>query len=431
MTKAAYMHCRFCGEPLQFTFADLGAQPLCEHYLQREQLNKMEPFYPLHVYVCAKCFLVQLEASIPAEDVFREYSYFSSQSKGWLKHAEDYAEMITKKLNLSKNSQVVEIGSNDGYLLQYFAQRGIPVLGVDPAANVATEAIKKGIPTIVEFFGLKSSRELVKQNKQADLLIGNNVLARVPELNGFVEGLKTLLKPSGVITMELHHLMKLIDNNQFDTISHERFSYFSFIVVEELFASHGLTIFDVEELPTHGGSLRVYARHTENTSIPITNRPKQLIDKEKEYQLTEIEKYLTFAERVKVTKLDILDCVVKIKRNKKSVVGYGAHAEAHTLLNYCGIRSDLLDYIVDRNPSKQGKFLAGTHIPIFHPDKIKETKPEYILVLAWNIKKEIMTQMSYIGDWGGQFIVPIPKIMRYSADGTQISNAFSIQEGTR
>lgn len=251
--------CRFCGEPLQSTFADLGVQPICESYLQPDQLDKMESFYPLHVYFCDKCLLVQLEESITPEEIYRSYAYFSSHSKGWLKHAENYAEMITKRLGLNSNSQVVEIGSNDGYLLQFFAERGIPVLGIEPAANVAEEAIGKGIQTIIKFFGRETSNELANKYRFADLLIGNNIIAQVPDLNGFIMGLKSLLKPSGVITIEFHHLMKLMDNNQFDTISHERFSYFSFTVIERVFASHGLTIFDVEELSSHGGSLRIYA----------------------------------------------------------------------------------------------------------------------------------------------------------------------------
>jgi len=429
MTNTAHLTCRFCGEPLQYTFADLGVQPLCESYLQPDQLNEMEPFYPLHVYFCHNCFLVQLEESISPQEIYREYAYFSSHSKGWLNHSERYAEMITSKLGLNDKSQVVEVGSNDGYLLQYFAQRNIPVLGIEPASNVAEEAIKKGIPTVAKFFGQETSSELVNQNKQADLLIGNNIIAQVPNLHGFLEGLKNLLKPSGVITMEFHHLMKLMDNNQFDTISHERFSYFSFFVIEKVFASHGLTIFDVEEISTHGGSLRIYARHTENHDIPVAAHPDEIRTREKIDGLTKIGKYIAYAEKVKETKRDILDFLIKIKRTHKSVVGYGAHAEAHTLLNYCGIRSDFIDYTVDRNPVKQGKFLAGTHIPIFHPDKIKETRPEYVLILPWSIKGEIMNQMSHIGEWGSRFIVPIPRIEVYDAQGTEISDHVLKQEG--
>lgn len=429
--KKTNSRCRFCGKPLQYTFADLGVQPLCESYLQPDQLNRMEPFYSLHVFVCGNCFLVQLEDTLTPEEIFSEYAYFSSHSKGWLKHAEDYADMIIDRLRLNQKSQVIEIGSNDGYLLQYFVQKSVPVLGVEPATNVAKEAIRKGIPTSVKFFGKNTSSELASQNKLADLIICNNVISQVPNLNDFVEGLKIMLKPSGVITLEFHHLMKLIDNGQFDTISHERFSYFSFIAIEKILASHRLTIFNVEELPTHGGSLRIYARHKENHSIPITPSVNQLRDKETQDGLTEIENYLLFAEKVKEAKRNILDFLIKVKRNKKSIVGYGAHAEAQTLLNYCGIGLDFLDYTVDRNPMKQGRFIAGIHLPIFHPDKITETKPNYVMILPWNIKKEIMNQMSYIGDWGGQFMVPIPKVALYNANGTEINNEILMKEGAR
>lgn len=423
----AITKCRFCGEPLQHLFADLGVQPFCETYLGVDEQNKMEPFYSLRVYFCDNCLLVQLEESMSPKELFSNYAYFSSHSKGWLKHVEIYAEMITAKLNLNEKSQVVEIGSNDGYLLQYFAQRDIPVTGVEPASNVAKEAQRRGIPTIIKFFDKELSDELISQSKQADLLIGNNILAQVPDLNGFVEGVKNLLKPTGVITMEFHHLMKLIDNNQFDTISHERFSYLSFTVIEKIFAFHGLTIFDIEEIPTHGGSLRIYARHTEDNSKPITSNVLELRNKEKDDGLDKAEKYSSFSQIVKKTKRAILTYLIELKNNNKSIVGYGAHAEANTLLNYCGIRSDFLDYTVDRNSYKQGKFLAGTRIPIFHPDKIKESKPDYVFVLPWSIKGEIMDQLSYIAEWDGKFIVPIPEVTVYNSNGTQIScEAFSL-----
>jgi 2-polyprenyl-3-methyl-5-hydroxy-6-metoxy-1,4-benzoquinol methylase len=419
--------CRLCNSPLKHTFADLGLQPLSENYLKPEQLNQMEPFYPLHVYFCENCFLVQLEESVTPQEIFNEYAYFSSSSKGWIKHIKAYAEMIIGKLGLSNNSQVVEIGSNDGCLLQFFAVKGISVLGVEPAINVAEEAIRKGIPTVVKFFGSETSKELKRQNKQADLLIGNNILAQVPDTNGFVEGLKTLLKPSGVITLEFHHLLNLMNDNQFDTISHERYSYFSFFVIEKVMASHGLTIFDVEEIPTHGGSLRIYARHADNISIPVTSRPERMREAEKAGGLIEVEKYLIFADKVKAIKRNILDFLIKAKRKNKSIVGYGAHAEAHTLLNYCGVDPDFLDYTVDRNPIKQGKFLAGIRIPIFHPDKISETKPDYVLILPWSIKKEIMNQTSHIGAWGGQFVVAIPTVKLFNSDGTEINNEISTE----
>lgn len=357
------------------------------------------------------------------EEIFSEYAYFSSYSEAWLKHVKNYVEMITDKLELNEKSQVVEVASNDGYLLQYFAQRRIPVLGVEPAANVAKVAIRRGIPTIVKFFGLETASELAAKKKHADLLIGNNVLAQVPDLNGFVESIKILLKTLGVITMEFPHLMRLMDRNQFDTIYHEHFSYFSFLTVEKVFAAHGLTIFDVEELPTHGGSLRIYARHTEDKSKPVTLHVDELKAKEEAEGFTNLEKYFSFAEKVKETKRNLLDFLVNLKRNKKSIVGYGAPGKGNTLLNYCGIRSDFLDYTVDRNPYKQGKFLPGTHIPIFHPDKIKETRPNHVLILPWNIKEEIMDQMSYIGKWDGRFVVPIPEVRVYTASGTEVRNA--------
>ena len=422
------LNCRFCGELLESTFADLGVQPLCESYLSAVQLTKMEPTYPLHVYFCKKCFLVQLEESITPQEMYKNYAYFSSSSKGWLKHSESFAEMIINKLGLNANSQVVEIASNDGYLLHFFARRNIKVLGIEPASNVAEEALKKGIPTIINFFDKETSNNLVKQNKQADLLIGNNIIAQVPDLHGFLDGVKTLLKPSGIITLEFHYLRNLMDKNQFDTISHERFSYFSFSVIEKLLASHGLTIFDVEEIPTHGGSLRIYACHAENLQIPKALLIDQIRAAENVAGFNEIERYLLFGENVKAAKRNILDMLIKVKRSGKSVIGYGAHAEAHTMLNYCGIRTDFLDYLVDRNPNKQGKFLAGAHLPIFSADKIQETKPDYILILPWSIKAEIMKHMSHIGSWGGRFIVPIPKLEVYDAQGKELTNTVLKEE---
>jgi 2-polyprenyl-3-methyl-5-hydroxy-6-metoxy-1,4-benzoquinol methylase len=366
--------------------------------------------------------LVQLEEYVAPNEIFTEYAYYSSYSETWLKHAENYVEMITDRLKLEEKNQVVEIGSNDGYLLQYFVQKGIPVLGVEPAANVAEVAIQKGIPTEVKFFDSKTAGELAAKKKSADLIVGNNVLAQVPDLNGFVEGLKTLLKPHGVITMEFPHLMKLMDENQFDTIYHEHYSYFSFITVEKVFAAHGLTIFDVEQLPTHGGSLRIYACHTEIESEPKTHSVGELRTTEKEEGFTNLEKYSLFSEQVKETKRNLLNFLISLKRDNQSIVGYGAPGKGNTLLNYCGIRSDFLDYTVDRNPYKQGKFLPGSHIPIFHPDKIKETKPNYLLLLPWNLKDEITAQMSYISNWSGRFIVPIPDVKVYDASLIQACN---------
>jgi SAM-dependent methyltransferase len=378
----------------------------------------MEPFYPLHTYVCGKCFLVQLQEYVTPKEIFSEYAYFSSYSETWLEHAKKYTEMITEKLGLNENSQVVEIASNDGYLLQYFVQKGIPVLGVEPAANVAEVAVRKGIPTVVKFFDLKTSLGLVRKNKQADLLIGNNVLAQVPDLNGFVESMKILLKPSGVITLEFPHLMRLICENQFDTIYHEHFSYFSFITVEKVLSAHGLKIFDVETLSTHGGSLRIYACHAKDSLKSLTIRVDELRADEVANGFRNLKTYFSFAEKVKETKRNLLEFLINLKRNKKTIVGYGAPGKGNTLLNYCGIRSDFLDYTVDRNTYKQGKYLPGTLIPIFPPEKIQETKPDYVLILPWNIKEEIMAQMSYIGKWGGKFIVPIPEVRIYDAGKT-------------
>lgn len=405
-----HITCRFCGSTSLQTFVDLGMQPLCESFLKSDQLNQMEPFYPLHTYVCEKCFLVQLEEYVNPENIFSEYAYFSSYSDTWLEHAKKYTEMIIKRFKLDQKSLVVEIGSNDGYLLQYFVEKDVPALGVEPAANVAESAFRKGIPTLVRFFDLKTAREMLIEGKQADLLIGNNVLAQVPNLNGFVEAMKILLKSQGVITMEFPHLMKLMEGNQFDTIYHEHFSYFSFLTVEKVFADHNLTIFDVEKLTTHGGSLRIYACHTQDTLKSISQRVTQIKAEEMMYGFNHLEKYFSFAEKVKETKRKLLAFLIKTKREKKSIVGYGAPGKGNTLLNYCGIRSDFLDYTVDRNPYKQGKFLPGTHIAIFHPNKIKQTKPDYVLILPWNLKDEIMEQLSYIRNWGGKFVLPIPEV---------------------
>ncbi|HTY75595.1 MAG TPA: class I SAM-dependent methyltransferase [Candidatus Nanoarchaeia archaeon] len=402
--------CRFCGEPLTHTFVDLGMQPLCESYVTADQLNHMEPFYPLHVRVCDNCYLVQLEEYVSPKEIFSEYAYFSSYSEAWLKHAKNYVDMITTRLRLSEKSLVVEIASNDGYLLQFFAKHGVPVLGIEPAANVAEVAIKKDIPTIVDFFNLELANAMIKKGQSADLIVGNNVLAQVTDLNGFVESMKILLKPSGVITMEFPHLMNLIEENQFDTIYHEHFSYFSLLTVEKIFEAHGLTIFDVDELNTHGGSLRIYACHKTDASKPTTTTLVELRKKEKQKGYEKLETYSTFDEKVRSTKRNLLDYLIHLKRDKKKIAGYGAPGKGNTLLNYCGIRSDFLDFTVDRNPYKQGRFLPGTHIPILPPEQIEKTKPDYVFILPWNIKDEIMTQLSYIKDWGGKFIVPIPEV---------------------
>ncbi len=383
--------------------------PLCESYLQSGQLNEMEPFYPLHVFVCENCFLVQLEEFVAPDHIFTEYAYFSSYAESWLAHCRNYVDQMVDRLGLNQRSLVAEIASNDGYLLQYFVKKQIPVLGIEPAANVAKVAVEKGVNTLVKFFGAQLATDLVAAGRQADLLIGNNVLAQVPDLRDFVAGLKILLGPQGVLTIEVPHLLQLMEGNQFDTIYHEHFSYFSFLAAEKIFAAHGLVLYDVDELPTHGGSLRIYARHSEDSSKPLTARVTAMRAKEADYGLAHIETYCAFEEKVKKTKRELLQCMIRAKQAGKSIVGYGAPGKGNTLLNYCGIGKDFLDYTVDRNPYKQGRFTPGTHIPIFAPDKIRETRPDYLLILPWNLKGEIMQQMSFIREWGGEFIVPIPE----------------------
>jgi SAM-dependent methyltransferase len=401
--------CRLCSEPLRYTFVDLGMSPLCESYVAAEQLNQMEPFYPLHALVCEHCFLVQLGDYVTADHIYSEYAYFSSYSDSWLQHAREYVEMITDRLRLGPQSLVIELASNDGYLLQNFVKKAIPVLGIDPAANIAPHAIRKGVPTLVRFFGVETAREVLAQGKQADLLLGNNVLAHVPALNDFVAGMKLLLKPGGVITMEFPHLLRLMEGNQFDTIYHEHFSYFSFLAAERTFARHALTIFDVEEIPTHGGSLRIYARHADDGAKVVGPKVIELRQRERDLGFERLETYDQFGEQVKETKRKLLEFLISARRAGKIVAGYGAPGKGNTLLNYCGIRTDFLAYTVDRNPYKQGRFLPGTHIPIFAPEKILETKPDYVLILPWNLKDEISRQLAYIREWGGRFVVPIPQ----------------------
>jgi len=405
--------CLFCKTPLRHTFVDLGMSPLCESYVATQRLNEMEPFYPLHAWVCEACFLVQVQEYVRPEHIFSEYAYFSSYSDSWLRHAARYCELMVQRFQLDAQSQVVEVGSNDGYLLQYFVARGIPVLGVDPAANVARVAVERGVPTLTAMFGTATAQELAAGGVRGDLLCGANVLAQVSNLNDFVEGLQILLKPRGVITIEFPHLMRLMEENQFDTIYHEHFSYFSFVTAERIFAAHGLVIFDVEELPTHGGSLRIYARHVEDDGKPLGPRVDELRAREELAGFTRLERYASFDERVKETKRKLLDFLIAAKREGKSIAGYGAPGKGNTLLNYCGIRTDFLDYTVDRSPHKQGKFLPGTHIPICHPDRIGETKPDYVLILPWNLRDEIIEQMAHIRSWGGQFVVPIPEVKVY------------------
>jgi len=392
---------------------DLGMSPLCESYVQASKLNEMEAFYPLQVRVCDRCYLAQLDEYVAADEIFSEYAYFSSYADSWVQHAKDYVDMVVQRFGFSSDHHVVEVASNDGYLLQHFVALGIPVLGIEPAENVALVAKEKGVPTLVKFFGVKTARDLVEEGRLADLLLGNNVLAQVPDLNDFVAGMKLLLKREGILTLEFPHLLQLMQGNQFDTIYHEHYSYFSFITVEKIFAAHGLTLFDVEQIPTHGGSLRIYARHSTKSAKPIEPRVEELRDLELEAGLNRMETYDSFSEQVKETKRKILDFLIRAKRDGKSVAGYGAPGKGNTLLNYCGIRTDFIDYTVDRNPYKHGKYLPGTHIPIFSPERLKETQPDFVFILPWNFKDEIMGQTSYIREWGGEFVVPIPQLEVY------------------
>jgi hypothetical protein len=401
--------CRFCREPLQRTFVDLGMSPLCESYLTAEQAGERESFYPLHVYVCEKCLLVQLKEYAKPEEIFTEYAYFSSFSDSWLKHARNYCYAMKDRFGLGPSSHVIEIASNDGYLLQYFVEQSVPALGIEPAVNVAEAAIRCGVPTLVRFFGEELAIELAADRKQADLLLGNNVLAQVPDLNDFVRGLKVLLKPQGVITLEFPHLLTLITDNEFDTIYHEHFSYFSLFTTELILKAHGLRVFDVEELPTHGGSLRIYACHDEDGTKCENDRVHHVRAKEESAGLTSIDAYSAYARKVSETKWALLELLIAAKRNGKSIAGYGAPGKSATLLVHCGIGRDFLDYTVDRNPYKHGRFTPGMHIPIHPPEKIAETKPDYVMILPWNLKNEIMAQLHYIREWGGKFIVPIPE----------------------
>jgi SAM-dependent methyltransferase len=406
--------CRFCAEPLAHVMCDLGMSPLANSYVKFEHAQNAEKSYPLKVWVCGECLLAQLESFESPDAIFSDYLYFSSFSTSWVEHARRYCEMMTERFGFDSNSQIVEIASNDGYLLQHFKAKGIPVLGVEPAANVAKVAWEeKGIPSVVKFFGVDTAKELVATGKSADLLMGNNVLAHVPDINDFVGGLKIALKPGGVITFEFPHLHRLIENNQFDTIYHEHFSYLSFLAVEKVFACHGLTLFDVEELPTHGGSLRIFARHTGNASpaFAVTNRVDAMRKQEAGFGLTEMETYTAFGEKVRATKRKLLKFLIEAKEAGKSVACYGAAAKGVTLVNYCGVRDDLVDYVVDKSPHKQNHFMPGVRIPIHGPERIFETKPDYVLILPWNLRKEISGEMAAIKEWGGRFVVPIPEVV--------------------
>jgi len=387
--------------------------PLCETYPSAAELNRGEVYYPLHVYVCEQCFLVQLEEYENRENIFSDYPYFSSYSDSWLRHCENYCYKMMRRLGLGEQSFVVEVASNDGYLLQYFVRRRVQVLGIEPAANVAKVAVEKGVPTLVRFFGTQLAEELAAEARCADLLIGNNVLAQVPDLNDFVEGLKILLKSKGVLTLEFPHLLRLIERNEFDTIYHEHFSYFSMLTTVRILEAHGLRAFDVEELATHGGSLRVYACRAEDQTRDLKPSVREVIAEEERAGLASAEGYDSFGQQVKKTKFALLDFLLTAARQGKSVAGYGAPGKSATLLHYCGIGKDLIEYTVDRNPYKQGRFLPGTHIPIYHPSRICETKPDYVVILPWNLKDEIMQQLVLIREWGGRFVVPIPEVTIY------------------
>lgn len=402
--------CRFCATPIERPFLDLGMSPLANSYLRASDIGRMEPFYPLQLFVCPECRLVQLDEFESPERIFTDYAYFSSYSESWLRHARDYAEAVIPRFGLGPQSQVVEVASNDGYLLRNFKAHGIPVLGVEPARNVARAAEEAGIPSLTKFFGVETARELVAAGKAADLLIGNNVLAHVPALNDFVAGLKVALKPDGLVTMEFPHLLRLITHREFDTVYHEHFSYFSMLAVETVFAAHGLRIWDVDEIPTHGGSLRIYARHAGDPASVPTARVHDLRARELAAGLDRAETYAAFAERVVEVKLALLEFLIRARREGKRVVGYGAPAKGNTLLNFCGIRTDLLPFTVDRSPHKHGTFLPGTHIPVYAPERILAERPDYVLILPWNLKDEIMQQMAAVRDWGGRFVVPIPEV---------------------
>jgi SAM-dependent methyltransferase len=401
--------CRLCGRLLAHTFVDLGKSPLCESFLTTEQLDQVEPFYPLHVRVCDECLLVQLEAYVPADEIFRDYAYFSAFSDSWVAHAAAYSDVVVERFGLGSDSLVVELASNDGYLLQHFVQRGIPALGIDPAANVAEAARERGVETIVDFFDSRLANQLVAEGRRPDLIAANNVLAQVPPLNDFVAGIEIVLAPHGVATIEVPHIVRLIEGLQFDTIYHEHYSYFSLTTLVRLFSDHGLEVFDVEELPSHGGSLRVYVKRQGDDLNELSPRVATVLEDERAGGYDTVDGYAAFARRVEEVKWDLLELLIGLRREGKQVVGYGAPGKGNTLLNYCGIRTDLLEYTVDRNPHKHGKHLPGTHIPIYAPRRIDESRPDYILVLPWNLKKEIMVQLAHTREWGAQLIVPIPK----------------------
>lgn len=410
-TQANRYACRFCATPLTHTVVDLGTSPLCQRHVTPARFNHAEAVYPLHVYVCSECFLVQLPAYVAREEIFdAEYGYFSSFSETWLEHARNYVSMMLPRFGLGAHSKVVELASNDGYLLQYFVQAGVPVLGIEPTANTAAAAVRRGVPTLTEFFGRETAHQVREREGAANLILGNNVLAHVPDINDFVGGMKILLASAGVVTMEFPQLLHLFEQNYWDTIYHEHFSYLSFTTVQRIFAQHGLTLFDVDELSTHGGSIRIYARHEADSSKPVHPRVAAMLEREARAGHTRLDYYTSFGERVKESKRELLEFLIAAKRAGKRVAAYGAPGKGNTLLNYCGIRTDFIDYTVDRSPHKQGNFLPGSRIPIHAPDKIRETRPDYLLLLPWNLSAEIMRQMADIRTWGGKFVVPIPRV---------------------
>ena len=402
--------CRFCGTDLTRTFVDLGVSPIANDYLSADALDRMEPFYPLHARVCEQCLLVQLQPVQDPQSFFNDrYAYFSSFSDSWLAHARDYAAAMIRRFGLGPAHRVVEVASNDGYLLQYFREAGIPVLGIEPARNCAEAAVARGIPTEVRFFGAETARALAPAHS-ADLMAANNVLAHVPDINDFVEGFRILLKPEGVATFEFPHLLNLIQRSEFDTIYHEHYSYLSLHSTRQIFAAHGLTVFDVEEIASHGGSLRLFVRHAANDRLPVGPGVARVQAREEQAGLTRLDGYLGFDSKVQKVKRDLLKFLIAAREAGQTVAGYGAPAKGNTLLNYCGIRTDLLAFTVDRSPHKQGKFLPGTRIPVFPPEKIQEARPDFLLILPWNLQDEIIEQMKGIRAWGGKFVVPIPEL---------------------
>ncbi len=401
--------CRHCGVPLVHSVVDLGVQPPCEGYVSAERFNEPELFYPLHAMVCANCLLVQLETDVSPESIYTEYAYFSSYSDSWLEHSRKYAERIISQLGLGSDSQVVELASNDGYLLKNFVEKGIPAYGVEPAANIAKVAVERGIPTEVAFFGVATARMLVEQGRRADLIVANNVFGHVPDINDFVSGIKLLLRTGGTVSIEIPHLMRLMEHNQFDTIYHEHYCYHTLLSDTRIFEAFGLRLFDVEELTTHGGSIRMLVCHNDDPR-GVTPAVNALLEVERDRGLDRVETYAGFGEKVRETKRKLLTFLIDVARSGKTVAGYGAPGKGNTLLNYCGIRTDFIDFVVDRNPYKQGKYLPGSRIPIYAPDMIDQMKPDYVLILPWNIKDEIMEQMAHIRSWGGSFVVPIPEV---------------------